>query len=118
MPELPKHCKAIKILLKLDEPVKKLWENVDYLRAGFKKLGFDMGHSESPIIPVMLGDEDSQKLFSAKLFEEDVFATPIIFPMVAKGKARIRVFPRLLIQRKIWTKDYKPSKKWQKIKVL
>ena len=41
----------------------------------------------------MLGDEEIAKAFSAKLFEEDVFATPIIFPMVAKGKARIRVIP-------------------------
>lgn len=55
------------------------------------ELGFDIGHSETPIIPVMLGDEDHAKAFSAKLFEEGVFASPIIFPMVAKGKARVRV---------------------------
>ncbi len=41
----------------------------------------------------MLGNEEVAKEFSAKLFEENVFATPIIFPMVAKGKARIRVIP-------------------------
>ena len=84
---------AIKILLESDEPVRKLWENVEYLRAEFKKAGFDTGHTESPITPVMLGDEELAKTFSAKLFEENVFATPIIFPMVAKGKARIRVIP-------------------------
>jgi glycine C-acetyltransferase len=93
MPDSAAALEAIKILLESDEPVKKLWENVDYLRSGFKKLGFDIGHSQSPIIPVMLGDEEIAKEFSNKLFEEDVFATPIIFPMVAKGKARIRVIP-------------------------
>ena len=58
---------------------------------GFTELGFDIGHSETPIIPVMLGDEDLAKAFSARLFEEGVFASPIVFPMVAKGKARVRV---------------------------
>ncbi len=93
MPDSAAALEAIKILLESDKPVKKLWENVDYLRTGFKQLGFDIGHSESPIIPVMLGEEEVAKTFSAKLFEEDVFATPIVFPMVAKGKARIRVIP-------------------------
>ena len=58
-----------------------------------KKIGFDTGNSQTPITPVMLGDEDIAKSFSIKLFEHDVFATPIVFPMVAKGKARIRVIP-------------------------
>ena len=73
MPDSAAALEAIKILLESDEPVKKLWENVDYLRSGFKKLGFDIGHSQSPIIPVMLGDEEIAKEFSNKLFEEDVF---------------------------------------------
>ncbi len=93
MPDAAAALEAIKILFESDAPVKKLWENVNYLKDGFKKLGFDIGHSESPIIPVMLGEEEVAKQFSNKLFEEDVFATPIIFPMVAKGKARIRVIP-------------------------
>jgi len=84
---------AIKILLESDEPVKKLWENVEYIKKGFGELGFDIGKSESPITPVMIGDEEMAKEFSLKLFEEDVYATPIVFPMVAKGKARIRVIP-------------------------
>jgi glycine C-acetyltransferase len=41
----------------------------------------------------MLGDEETAKKFSTMLFEEGIFATPIVFPMVAKGKARIRVIP-------------------------
>lgn len=93
IPDTAAALEAVTILQESDDVVKKLWDNVNYLREAFKKLGFDIGNSETPIIPVMLGDEEIAKAFSAKLFEEDVFATPIIFPMVAKGKARIRVIP-------------------------
>lgn len=93
IPDAAASLEAIKILLESDAPVKKLWENVEYLKSEFQKIGLDTGHSESAIIPVMLGDEEVAKQFSAKLFEENVFATPILFPMVAKGKARIRVIP-------------------------
>ncbi len=93
IPDTTAALKAIEILLESDAPVKKLWENVEYIKGEFKRLGFDTGHSESPITPVMIGDEEKAKEFSAKLFENDVFATPIVFPMVAQGKARIRVIP-------------------------
>jgi glycine C-acetyltransferase len=93
IPDTAASLEAINILLESDQLVKKLWDNTKYLRKEFAKLGFDTGHPESPITPVMLGDEDLAKQFSAKLFEENVFATPIVFPMVAKGKARIRVIP-------------------------
>merc|ERR1711937_139619 len=82
---------AVKMLGESEALVEKLWWNVDYLRAGFTDLGFDIGHSETPIIPVMIGDEEKAKAFSAKLFEEGVFASPIIFPMVPRGTARVRV---------------------------
>ena len=91
IPDTAAALKAIEILLESDAPVKKLWSNVQYLQDGFKNLGFDTGNSETPIIPVMLGDEEIAREFSSKLYELDVFATPILFPMVAKGKARIRV---------------------------
>jgi glycine C-acetyltransferase len=84
---------AVKILTKSGSLVKKLWDNAAYLKQGFKKLGFDTGRSETPITPVMLGDENLAKNFSVKLFENGVFATPIKYPMVALGKARIRVMP-------------------------
>ncbi len=84
---------AVKVLTKSGSLVKKLWDNAEYLKKGFKRLGFDTGRSETPITPVMLGDENLAKNFSAKLFENGVFATPIKFPMVALGKARIRVMP-------------------------
>jgi glycine C-acetyltransferase len=100
IPDTAAALEAINILLESDELVKKLWDNTYYLRQEFKKLGFDTGHPESPITPVMLGDEDLAKNFSVKLFEKNVFASPIVFPMVAKGKARVRVIPSAAHSRK------------------
>ncbi len=93
IPDTAASLAAINILRESDAVVKKLWHNVSYIKARFKKLGFDTGHSQVPITPVMLGDEEIARKFSIRLFEEGVFATPIVFPMVAKGKARIRVIP-------------------------
>lgn len=93
IPDTAAALKAIQILQESDELVVKLWDNVKYIKGKFNDLGLDTGHSESPITPVMIGDEEKAKEFSAKLFELDVFATPIVFPMVAKGKARIRAIP-------------------------
>ncbi len=84
---------GVRILSSSKSLVKKLWDNAAYLRTGLQKLGFDTGRTETPITPVMLGDENLAKNFSKALFEEGVFATPIKFPMVALGKARIRVMP-------------------------
>ncbi len=93
IPDTAAVLEGIKILEESDELVKKLWNNANYLKEEFKKLGFNTGYSETPITPVMLPDEELAKNFSVRLFEENVFATPIVFPMVAKGKARIRVIP-------------------------
>ncbi|HLD01411.1 MAG TPA: glycine C-acetyltransferase [Patescibacteria group bacterium] len=84
---------AVEILEASDERVKKLWKNGDYLKEEFKKRGFNTGQSETPITPVMLGDEALAVEFSNKLFINDVYATQIVFPMVPKGMARIRVMP-------------------------
>ena len=56
-----------------------------------QRLGFDTGRSQTPITPVMLGDELLAQQFSKRLYEEGVFGTAITFPTVARGKARIRV---------------------------
>lgn len=100
IPDTAAVLEGVKILEESEDLVKILWENTNYLRTEFKKLGFDTGQSQTPITPVMLPDEDLAREFSAKLFEEDVFATPIVFPMVAKGKARIRVIPSAAHSRK------------------
>ena len=91
IPDTAALLEAVAMLSESEVLVQKLWGNVDYLNKGFTELGFDIGHSETPIIPVMIGDEAKAKAFSAMLFEEGVFASPIIFPMVPKGTARVRV---------------------------
>ena len=57
---------------------------------GLKKLGFDTGISETPITPVMVGDTAKAQAFSKRLFEEGVFALSICFPIVGRGKDRLR----------------------------
>jgi len=74
-----------------DELVKKLWENADYFKSRMKALGFDTGHSETPITPVMLYDAKVSSEISKRLLDKKVFAQSIGFPTVPKGKARIRV---------------------------
>lgn len=100
IPDTAAALEAVNILERSDELVTKLWENTKYLRSELQKLGFDTGNSQSPITPVMLPNEDIARDFSAKLFAENVFATPIVFPMVPKGKARIRVIPSAIHEKK------------------
>ena len=90
-PDVAACIAAVDILQETDAPVKKLWENAKYFKAEMNNLGFDTGHSETPITPVMLGEAKTAWAFSKRLFEEDIFATAIAFPTVPKGKARIRV---------------------------
>ena len=81
---------AVDVLETEPRHVKRLWSNTRYFKKQLKSLGFDIGQSETPITPVMLGDSAVAKKFSDRLYEEGVFALPIVFPMVARDKARIR----------------------------
>ena len=81
---------AIDVLETEPRHVKKLWSNTRYFKKKLVSMGFDIGRSETPITPVMLGDSAVAKRFSDRLFEEGVFALPIVFPMVARDRARIR----------------------------
>ena len=82
---------AFKVLAESTELVERLWENTRYFKDEMKRLGFDTGHSETPITPVMLGEAPLAQAFSRRLFEAGVFAMAIGFPTVPKGLARIRV---------------------------
>lgn len=82
---------AVDLLEESEDRVRQLWENAAYLRQGMQALGFDTGQSQTPILPVMLGDAGLAKAFSRRLFEEGVFAMSIGFPTVPRGMARIRV---------------------------
>ena len=81
---------SLELLEKSNKLVRKLWKNTKYYKKRVKELGFDTGFSETPITPIMTYESDKARLMSERLFEEGVFALPIVFPMVAKDKARIR----------------------------
>src|SRR5690606_38084002 len=74
-----------------DELVSRLWQNAEFMKREMTVLGFDVGNSETPIIPVMLGEAPLAQEFSRKLLDNGVFAMAIGYPTVPKGKARIRV---------------------------
>lgn len=93
IPDTAAVLEGFNILMENDAPVKKLWDNAHFLKESLINLGFDCGNSQTPITPIMLGDEKKALEFSVKLYEQDIFATPILFPMVPKGKARIRLIP-------------------------
>lgn len=82
---------AVRILQESDERVRRLWDNANYFKGEMKKLGFDIGVSQTPITPVMLYDAKVSSQFSRELFDEGIFAQSIGYPTVPKGKARIRV---------------------------
>jgi glycine C-acetyltransferase len=81
---------AIDVLEMEPQHVRSLWTNTRYFKKAMSGLGFDIGRSETPITPVIVGESSVAKELSAKLYEARVFALPIVFPMVAKDKARIR----------------------------
>ncbi|MBD7944016.1 glycine C-acetyltransferase [Psychrobacillus sp. Sa2BUA9] len=84
---------AVQMIIDSTELHDKLWENGDYLKAGLSKLGFDIGASETPITPCIIGDEKLTQQFSKRLFEEGVYAKSIVFPTVPKGTGRVRNMP-------------------------
>jgi len=81
---------AIEVLMSEPEHVRRLWENTGYFRGELDSLGFDTGVSETPIIPVMCGESRLAQDLSAELRKAGVMVSAIVFPMVARDKARIR----------------------------
>ena len=76
----------------MDEPEHhaRLWDNTEYFRTEMQSLGFDTGVSTTPIIPVMCGDSSVAKGLSNEMLKQGVMAGAIVFPMVARDKARVR----------------------------
>ncbi|MBS4177969.1 glycine C-acetyltransferase [Lederbergia citrea] len=85
--------KAIELLMESTELHDRLWENGNYLKKGLKALGFNIGDSETPITPCIIGDEKTTQDFSKRLYEEGVYAKSIVFPTVPKGTGRVRNMP-------------------------
>ncbi|WP_395894611.1 glycine C-acetyltransferase [Bacillus safensis subsp. safensis] len=90
-PAVTRACEeAIEVLLDEPERIDTLWENAAYFKEKVISLGFQVAPTETPIIPIMIGDEALTFRFSKALIKQGVFAQGIAFPTVAKGKARIR----------------------------
>ena len=90
-PDVAACIEGVKLLEESDELVTRLWENARILREGMQQLGFDTGHSQTPIVPLMLGEAPLAQQFSRALLEQGLFAMAIGYPTVPLGKARIRV---------------------------
>jgi glycine C-acetyltransferase len=82
--------KSVELLMESSEYTDKLWSNAIFFKEKLGELGFNTGKSETPITPVIIGDEAKSLEFSKKLFDNGVFVSPIIFPTVAKGTGRVR----------------------------
>jgi glycine C-acetyltransferase len=91
VPDVAACLEAVELLEESEELVTRLWANGDLFKKEMAKMGFDVGHSETPIVPVMLGEAKIAQEFSRRLFENGVFAMAIGFPTVPQGLARIRV---------------------------
>jgi glycine C-acetyltransferase len=91
VPDVAACLESVKILAESTELVEKLWRNAGFFKRELAGLGFDIGHSTTPIVPVMLGEALLAQQFSHRLFEAGVFAMAIGYPTVPQGKARIRV---------------------------
>jgi glycine C-acetyltransferase len=90
---------AIDVLESEPQHVRTLWEHTRYFKKAMKDLGFNIGNSETPITPVIVGESSVAKKLSMRLFEEGLFALPIVYPMVAKDKARIRTIMNAALTR-------------------
>ncbi len=90
-PAIPGACiAALQLVQKQTSLVKKLWDNTRYFKKGLKDLGFDTGNSETPITPIMTGESGKARKLADNMFSMGVFVLPIVYPMVARDKARIR----------------------------
>jgi len=90
---------AIDVLESEPQHVQTLWDNTRYFKRTMKDIGFDIGNSQTPITPVIVGESSVAKKLSVRLFEEGVFALPIVYPMVARDKARIRTMMNAALRR-------------------
>jgi 8-amino-7-oxononanoate synthase len=81
---------AVDIIEREPELRERLWRNTRYMLKGFKDLGFDTGDSETPVIPILVGDDYRAFRMSRRLHEEGVFVNPVVSPATAPGRALLR----------------------------
>ena len=81
---------ALQVMREEPQLFAALKANGDFMREGFKALGFDTGHSETPIIPIIIGDNDRTFKMWRDLFDAGVFVNPVIAPATAPGRQLLR----------------------------
>jgi glycine C-acetyltransferase len=81
---------GVKMLMESSEYTDRLWSNARFFKEKLGILGFNTGNSQTPITPVIIGDEARTMEFSRKLFDNGVFVSGIVFPTVPKGTGRVR----------------------------
>ncbi|HEY5811606.1 MAG TPA: aminotransferase class I/II-fold pyridoxal phosphate-dependent enzyme, partial [Terrimicrobiaceae bacterium] len=82
--------KALEIMQLETERMDLLWRNTRKMHEGFKSIGFNIGTTETPIVPILIGSEAKAFQFTQRLYEQGVFATPAIYPAVRYGEAIVR----------------------------
>jgi 8-amino-7-oxononanoate synthase len=82
--------KALEIVEREPERRKRLWENTEYMQRELTGLGFDTGHSSSPVIPILVGEDITAYKMTIRLGQEGVFVNPVVSPAVPPGRAMIR----------------------------
>lgn len=82
--------KALELMQKEPERIDMLWRNTRKMHEGFRSLGFKIGTTQTPIVPILIGSERNAFIFAQRLFDEGVFATPAIYPAVRYGEAIVR----------------------------
>jgi glycine C-acetyltransferase len=82
---------AVELLQQSQDKVEQLWDNTHFFQERMRALGFDLGHTQTPITPIMIGDAQRAKLLSTQLFNAGIFVQAIAFPTVPRDTARLRV---------------------------
>jgi 7-keto-8-aminopelargonate synthetase-like enzyme len=82
--------KAVEIIEREPERRARLWENTRFMADGLRGLGFDTGDSQTPVIPVVVGEDRVAFFLARRLQEEGVFVNPVVAPAVTPGRALLR----------------------------
>jgi 7-keto-8-aminopelargonate synthetase-like enzyme len=83
--------KAIDIIEEEPERIKKLWDNSRYLMKRFKAMGLNTGETQTPIIPVVIGDNEKTFMLWRMLYDKGLFTNPVVSPAVPPKRSLIRV---------------------------
>ncbi|MHA1469963.1 MAG: aminotransferase class I/II-fold pyridoxal phosphate-dependent enzyme [Candidatus Asgardarchaeia archaeon] len=81
---------ALDVIENEPERVQRLWDNTRYYKKELESMGFDTGRTETPIVPIIIGENKPTREFAQRLMKEGIFVVPIFYPVVPRGTARIR----------------------------